>query len=144
MSNTRLIFPALAPVYARLTPIMETIMRVLAGGTLVAHGWPKIQNPMGTAEMVSGLGFAPTWFWSPALAMVEFFGGLLLALGLLTRPVAAAATVVLLVAAYFHWVPLSQGFKGAELPLIWASITAYFAMRGGNAYSVDAKLGRAF
>lgn len=144
MSNTRLIFPALAPLYAKLTPVMETVMRVLAGGLLIGHGWPKIQAPMGTAEMVAKIGFAPTWFFAPGLAIVEFFGGILLLLGLFTRPVAVAITFVLLVTVYFHWVMLGQGLKGAELSILWAAITAYFAAKGGNQYSVDNKLGRTF
>ena len=144
MSNTRLIIPALAPLYAKLTPVMETVMRVLAGGIMVTHGWPKVQAPMGTADMVAKIGFAPTWFWAPGLAVVEFFGGILLLLGLLTRPVAVAMTVVLLVTVYFHWVMLSQGLKGSELSILWAAITAYFAVKGGNQYSVDHKIGRAF
>lgn len=141
MTN-RLVIPALAPLYAKLTPVMETLMRVVAGGLMMGHGWPKIQAPMGTAEMVAKIGFAPTWFWAPGLAVAEFFGGMLLLLGLLTRPAAAALTVVLLVTVYFHWSMLGQGLKGSELSIIWATITAYFAMKGGNQYSLDHKIGR--
>ena len=144
MSTPRLIIPALAPLYAKLTPIMETLMRVAAGGILMVHGWPKIQAPMGTADMVANIGFSPVWFWAPGLAVVEFFGGLLLMLGLLTRPAAAAIAVVLSVTTYFHWVMLNEGLKGAELSIIWGTVALYFAVRGGNAYSLDSKLGRAF
>lgn len=94
--------------------------------------------------MVEGLGFFPGLLWSPLLAATEFFGGLLITLGLLTRPAAAAATIVLLVTVWFHWITLSQGYDGAEKSILWASIMAFFVIRGGKAHSVDAHIGREF
>ena len=94
--------------------------------------------------MVEGLGFYPGVFWSPLLAVTEFFGGILLALGLLTRPAAFAGMIVLLVTVWFHWVTMGQGFSGAEKSILWAAIFFYFVIRGGNRHSVDAKLGKEF
>lgn len=92
--------------------------------------------------MVSGLGFAPGWFWSILLSVTEFTGGLLLALGLLTRLAAGATTVILLVTVYFHWIVLEQGYKGAELSLIWSAVTLTFLAKGGGRFSVDRLVGR--
>lgn len=136
--------PALSPLYAALSPLAETLLRVLAGIMLAVHGWPKIQNPMGLTGMVESIGFAPSWFWAFALAITEFFGGLLLIVGLFTRPVAAAATVVLLVTVWFHWVQLGQGWKGSELSMIWAAVTFLFVARGAGRFSVDRVIGREF
>ncbi len=52
--------------------------------------------------------------------------------------------IVLLVTVYFHWIVKAEGFGGAEKSLIWAAVLFYFVIRGGNAHSVDAKLGREF
>jgi len=134
--------PALQPAYRMLAPLAETWLRVITGIALMMHGWPKIQNPMGAAGMVEGIGFHPGWLWSPLLAGTEFIGGLLLVLGLLTRVAAGAATVVLLVTVYFHWVLQSQGYSGAELSLIWSAATFYFVARGGGRYSADRLIGR--
>jgi putative oxidoreductase len=142
--RSRLIIPALRPVYASLHGGIETLLRVIAGGMLAIHGSSKIVNPFGAAEMVEGLGFYPGVFWSPLLAFTEFFGGILLALGLLTRPAAFAGMVVLLVTVWFHWVTMGQGFSGAEKSILWAAALAFFAVRGGNRHSVDARLGKAF
>ncbi|MCO6390933.1 DoxX family membrane protein [Aliihoeflea aestuarii] len=139
-----LILPRLKPVYAALNDISETLLRVVIGFALMAHGWPKIQAPLGAVQMVEGIGFYPGWFWSPALATTEFVGGFLLLIGLLTRPVALAATFVLLVTVWFHWIQLEQGYSGAELSLIWAAATFLFVVRGGNKYSVDGAIGRQF
>ena len=74
----------------------------------------------------------------------EFVGGIFIAIGLLTRPASLAAWVVLLVTAWFHWITLDQGYRGAEKSILWAAIFFYFVIRGGNRHSVDAKIGRAF
>lgn len=142
--SPRLIVPALAPFYRATGPLAEALLRVIAGFALMAHGWPKIQAPMGAAGMVEGLGFAPGWLWAPALATTEFFGGLLILLGLFTRPAAFAASIVLAVTIYAHWVVFGQGYSGAELSLIWTGVTLYFAANGGGRYSLDRLIGRQF
>lgn len=140
----RLFVPALAPVYRSGHDGVETLLRLVAGGFLVIHGAGKIVDPFGAVQMVEGLGFYPGVLWSPLLAITEFFGGFLLAIGLLTRPAAFAATIVLLVTVYFHWIQLDQGFSGAEKSLLWAAMTFYFVIRGGNRYSVDSRLKKTF
>ncbi|MFC3206074.1 DoxX family protein [Aquamicrobium soli] len=143
-SRQTLIIPALGGLYARLNDGVETLLRVIAGGFLAVHGSGKIVDPFGASEMVEGLGFYPGAFWSPLLAATEFFGGILIALGLLTRPAAFAGMIVLLVTVWFHWVTMGQGFSGAEKSLLWAAALAFFVVRGGNRHSIDARLGKAF
>ena len=75
---------------------------------------------------------------------IAIIGGILLAIGLLTRPAAFAATIVLLVTVYFHWVQFDQGFSGAEKSLLWTAMTFFFVIRGGNSQSVDARLKKTF
>lgn len=137
-----LIVPALDPLYARLAPLTQLWLRVISGVALMVHGWPKIQNPTGAADMVSGLGFAPGWLWSILLSVTEFTGGLLLAIGLLTRLAAAGTTIILLVTVYFHWIVLEQGYRGAELSLIWSAVTLTFFAKGGGRYSLDRVIGK--
>ncbi len=139
----RLLVPALGPIYGSLREGVETLLRVVAGGALVVHGAGKITDPFGNIGMVESLGFHPGVLWSPLLAATEFFGGMLIAVGLMMRPASFAAMIVLLVTVWFHWVTLGQGFAGAEKSILWAAIFAFFAVRGGNAHSVDARIGRA-
>ena len=137
-----LAIPAFGRLYASLDTVAETVLRVVAGIALVVHGAPKIADPFGSIGMVEGLGFHPGVFWSPLLSATEFFGGILLTIGLLTRPAAFATTIVLLVTVWFHWLVMDQGYAGAEKSIIWAAVTFYFVARGANRYSVDARLGR--
>lgn len=138
--KNRLLFPPLAYLYASLSGPSYFLMRLAAGVVLAIHGLPKIQDPLKNVGMVESLGFVPGALFSPLLAGTEFIGGILLAIGLLTRPAAVAATIVLLVTVYFHWVVQNQGFAGAEKSVLWAAMTFFFAMHGGGFFSVDRML----
>ncbi|MEO7939087.1 MAG: DoxX family protein [Burkholderiaceae bacterium] len=143
-SHSRLIIPVLGKFYGALDGLAHALLRIAAGAALIVHGFPKIQDPMKLVGMVESLGFQPGAVWAVALAATEFFGGILLVLGLLTRPAAIAATVVLLVTVYFHWVVQSQGWAGAEKSILWAAMTFLLFVRGGGAFSVDNRLRRQF
>lgn len=143
-SSRNLIVPALRRLYSGLHDAAETLLRVAAGGALVMHGLGKIGDPFGAAGMVEGLGFYPGEFWSLLLSCTELFGGMLIVIGLLTRPAAFAAMFVLLVTVWFHWITMGQGYSGAEKSILWAAIFFFFVIRGGNRHSVDARLGKEF
>ena len=132
-----------SPAYGRSTLAwaVHTVLRMGAGLLFMQHGAQKLfgwfggfgGQPGSTAELVSMMGLA---------GVLEFFGGLLVALGLLTRPVAAVLTL-LMVAAYFM-AHASQGAapiaNGGELALLYALVWAYFAGSGGGPYSLDARV----
>lgn len=144
VDRNRLIVPQAAPLYAGGHEGVETLLRVVAGLLLVTHGYGKIVNPFGAAGMVESLGFYPGVFWSPLLAATEFFGGILVAIGLFTRPAAFAAAIVLLVTVYFHGIVKAEGLGGAEKSILWTAIFLFFAIRGGNRHSLDARLKKTF
>lgn len=144
--SSRLIVPALGSVYGSLSEFAETILRVVAGLALVTHGFPKIMNPLGPVGLVEKLGFfpGPPEIWAVLLSCTEFFGGIFIALGLLTRPAAFAAMIALSVTIYFHWILMGEGYAGAEKSILWATIMFYFVIRGANSHSVDARIGKTF
>ncbi len=142
--SSSLFIPALGKLYGALDGVAYALMRIVAGAALMVHGWPKIQDPMKLVGMVESLGFAPGPLFAVLLAATEFIGGLLLVIGLLTRPAALAATFVLLVTVYFHWVVKSEGWGGSEKSILWAAITFLLFVRGGGAFSIDGRLRRVF
>ncbi|PRD41550.1 DoxX family protein [Phyllobacterium phragmitis] len=143
-SSKKLVIPALGGIYSSLHEFAETLLRFIGGAALVTHGYSKILDPFGAAGMVEGIGFYPGSFWSPLLSATEFFGGILLAIGLLTRPAAFATMIVLLVTVWFHWSVQGQGYSGSEKSILWSAIMFFFVIRGANSHSVDAKIGRQF
>ena len=142
--SPRLIITPLAGLYAKLHDGAETVLRVAAGLALVTHGYGKVLDPFGAIGLVEEIGFHPGAFWSPLLSFTEFFSGIFLALGFLTRPAAFAAMTILLVTVYFHWIVTGEGYEGAEKSILWAAICLFFVIRGANRWSVDARVGRQF
>ena len=152
MTQTSLILPFTRPLYDGLTPYTDVGLRLAAGLFLVPHGAQKLfgwfggYGPAATGQFFEQqMGFSNGYLMAVAAGSVEFFGGLLLALGLLTRPAAAAASALLLVALTVH---LGNGFfwteGGYEYPLLWLIVTLTFVVKGGGAYSLDRMIGKEF
>ena len=125
---------------ARATTVTLTILRVGAGLLFMQHGVQKLFGWLGgfgaegaTAPLFSQFGLA---------GVLETFGGLLIVLGLLTRPVAALLVIEMLWAYVQAHVP--QGWapmlNGGELALLYALIFALFAAMGGGRFSLDRRL----
>ena len=98
------VLPALGSVWRMLAPAAPVIVRVATGLLLVPHGAQKLfgwfggYGLTGTGEYFTSIGFEPGLFFAALVGTLEFFGGLLLAVGLLTRPVAATVLGFMLVA----------------------------------------------
>ena len=142
--DPRLLIPALGGLYRTLAPITEALIRAVAGLSLVMHGYPKLLvNPAGNAAFFEQAGFRPGMFWAILVGLTETFGGLFLAAGFLTRLVCVPILIFLATAITYHW---QFGFywnsRGFEYPLFWTIVVLHFLVRGGGAWSVDAKLGR--
>ena len=150
---TRLIIPALGPIYDRLRPYAVPLIRVATGLFLMPHGAQKLFGWFGggglegTAGFFAGkLGLEPGMFFAVLVGGTEFFGGLCLAIGFLTRIAAAGVVIQMTVAILL--VHLSNGFfwgnSGIEYPLLWGLLALAFVYRGGGEMSVDRKLGWEF
>lgn len=144
------LIPSLGRVYAVSGDLAEAGLRIAAGLFLVPHGAQKLFGAFGghgleaTGQFFgTQLGFANGWLAALGVGSVETFGGLMLAVGLLTRPVAAAIAVLLLMAATVH---IPAGFfwsdGGWEYPVLWAMVALMFVARGGGRFSADRLLGR--
>ncbi len=83
------------------------LLRVGFGIMFILHGFPKITGGvetwtwLGESMGLVGLGFAPA-FWGFMAAISEFVGGILLVLGLLTRPAALLLAFTMLIATIMH------------------------------------------
>ena len=115
-----------------------SLLRFMSGLLLLQHGTTKYLNypagPMNNASPTTMGGFA---------GILELVGGVLLIIGLFTRPVAFILSGMCAV-AYF-WAHAGRGFfpllNGGELAALYAFVFLYLAAAGGGAWSVDRSRG---
>lgn len=148
----QLIIPALAPLYDKLRGLGYPVIRLFAGIMLVPHGAQKLFGAFGGGGIQGTAGFFAKMGIEPAVPLVvlsgltEFVGGILLAIGFLTRPVAIAVFILMMVAVFK--VHLGAGFfvtkGGYEFALLWGMVALGIALRGGGPLSVDRAIGKEF
>lgn len=126
------------------------ILRLALGVILAAHGAQKLFGWFGgygleaTGQWMASVGFTPGYLMALLAGSAEFFGGIALVLGLLTRPAALVAAFTLLMAMTVH---IGNGLflsnNGYEFALILLAASLALAIQGGGTFSVDARLSRA-
>ena len=128
----------------------SVILRVVLGIVFFAHGAQKLLGWFGGPGLSGTMGMFTSYLHIPGpfafLAIVaEFFGGLGLILGFLTRIAAFGIAVNMLVAVvmvhhsygfFMNWTGSQKG-EGFEYHLLVLAITAYLMIRGAGAFSVD-------
>jgi putative oxidoreductase len=117
-------------------PMLLSVMRIMSGLLLLQHGTRKLlQFPAAQPNFVlnSMPGYA---------GCLELVGGLLLIIGLFTRPVAFILSGMCAVAYFYAHAP--RGFyptlNAGELAVLYCFAFLYMAAAGGGPWSVDAVL----
>ena len=151
-SNPGRIIPGLSAIYDCATPMTHALLRAGLGAILIPHGMQKLFGAFGGAGLngfaaiFDKIGYSPGLFWAYVVGGTEFIGGILMVIGLLTRPAAAAILIFMLNAIWFT--SNTAGFfwtkGGSEFSIILGLVALYFLCRGGGPYSVDRAIGREF
>jgi putative oxidoreductase len=119
-------------------PRALAVLRIVTGYLLIPHGTAKLfgaphQAMFDGLQLFSLMGLA---------GVLEVFGGVLIVIGLFTRPV-AFILCGFMAAAYF----MAHGSQGnvllpmlnqGELAVLWCFVFLYFVFSGAGAWSVDA------
>ncbi len=119
-----------------------TILRVVAGVIMAAHGWQKLWGLQEWRNQVAALGLPWPEVTSYLAVAGEFLGGAGLILGLFTPLAALGVSSVLVVAILSVHLPhgLFAQNNGFEHPLALLAIGVFFIARGGGPWSLDALL----
>jgi putative oxidoreductase len=120
-------------------------LRVPVGIIFMAHGAQKLfgwfggYGLEGTAGWMESIGLAPGFLMAFLAGSAEFFGGLFLILGLLTRPAAIVAALTMVVAIFT--VHISNGLfmsnNGYEFGLALLAASVSLAFSGAGSLSAD-------
>jgi putative oxidoreductase len=111
-----------------------SLLRIMSGLLLLQHGTTKYLNfPVGPMNNATPMTM------SGAAGLIELIGGVLIVIGLFTRPVAFIISGMTAV-AYFY-AHAHQGFfpilNRGELAALYCFVFLYLAAAGGGAFSLD-------
>lgn len=142
-----LIIPSLGNFYNWLAEYSYPLFRFAMGIALLPHG---LHAAFGAFKVPAVKNFAEADSWLTAsgwiyyVGQLEVFGGICIAIGLLTR-FFAVQVVILLVVAIFA-VHLPNGYfwtaRGVEWPLSWLVFFLGILIYGGGPLSVDRAIGK--
>lgn len=135
----------IANIFTSNNSVSSLVLRVPVGIILTAHGAQKLfawfggYGLEGTGQWMENIGLAPGFLMALLAGSAEFFGGLALILGALTRPAALVSAFTMVVAIFS--VHASNGLfmsnNGYEFALALLAVTAALTIQGGGKFSVD-------
>ena len=135
----------IANIFTSNNSVSSLMLRVPVGIILTAHGAQKLfawfggYGLEGTGQWMESIGLAPGFLMALLAGSAEFFGGLALILGALTRPAAlvSAFTMVVAILSVHAKNGLFMSNNGYEFALALLAATAALTIQGGGKFSVD-------
>ncbi len=116
------------------------LLRLWLGAMMMYHGFPKVfTNSAGFVEYLTKSGFPVPSVMAALAAGAEFFGGLLIIVGFLTRPAVVLVLITMLVAGLIAH--SGEPFAKQELPLTYAMLSFALFLSGSGAFSVEKAIG---
>jgi putative oxidoreductase len=118
------------------------VLRVSIATIFIRHGAQKlfVFGFAGVTGAFTQMGVPMPGVTGPFIALLEFFGGIALLLGLFTRPIAFLLACDMLGAILL--VKMGKGFSTYELEFLLLGTSAAVALAGAGAFSLDAVLDR--
>jgi putative oxidoreductase len=120
-------------------------LRLVAGLLFTAHGAQKLfawfggYGLEGTGQWMESIGLTPGYLMALMAGSAEFFGGLLLIIGFLTRPSSFVLAITMIVAIFsVHFDNgLFMSNNGYEFALTLLAISVSLILSGAGKHSVD-------
>lgn len=124
---------------ATSTDVGLLALRLFTGLALAfAHGLGKFPPSERFIAGVATMGFPVPALFAWAAAGAELIGGILLAIGLFTRPSAFLILATMATAGFIRHAP--DPFSGKEKALLFGAVALLFLLAGAGRYSVDAMM----
>ena len=118
-----------------------TMLRVVAGLMFATHGSQKLFGAFGGSPVQTG---SIMGVLMVVAGVIELAAGILIAVGLLTRPLAFLASGEMAVAFFMVHAPKGPWpiEHGGELAVLYSFVFLYVAARGAGVFSLDAILSK--
>ena len=131
--------------WTKASPQLLSILRIVAAFLFLCHGADKLFNlPAGPLTLIAS---AKLFTLAPGLAgILEFGGGLLLLLGVFSRPIAFILSGEMAFAYFMAHFPTNHVFpylNGGESAVLFCFVFLYLSAAGPGPLSVDRALRRA-
>jgi putative oxidoreductase len=129
----------IAALTARLAFLPPALARLCLGVAFIVTGWGKLHNLEQVTQFFTQLGIPFASLQAPFIAGLEFFGGILLLVGLLTRVAAALLACTMIVALLTAIVPKAEGIGdiASAIEVAYLSLFIWLAVAGPGALSLD-------
>lgn len=120
-------------------------LRLIAGILFMAHGAQKLFSWFGgyglegTGQWMESIGLTPGYLMALMAGSVEFIGGILLIIGLLTRPTSFVLAITMIVAIFTVHIDngLFMATNGYEFALTLVAISISLMFSGAGKLSLD-------
>jgi putative oxidoreductase len=128
-------------------PVLFLILRLVTGGGLAIHGYPKAKGGRVQAgQWMKSMGIPP--FTADLATVLEFLGGIFLIVGFLTPLVGLFlaiqfGSITLMKRSKMHakFIDIEHGKPTYEIDVLYALLALVFLFLGAGTYSLDHVLG---
>ena len=123
---------------------LALLVRVVVGGTLMIHGYPKLKSKEQSVNWMKSMGLpGSTAFLA---AMLEFFGGLFLVVGLIVPIVAIMfaiqfISIIIMKKIKMKAAYVSTGKPSYEIDVVYLLFSIILIVLGAGAFSIDRLIG---
>ncbi|MBI2793380.1 MAG: DoxX family protein [Ignavibacteria bacterium] len=135
MTNTRNYIASLMTA-EWLAALWPTIIRIVLGVLMIYHGGRKLFGEFDNVVAdIAEIGWPLPYIQAFATVFIEFAGGILLVVGLFTRPVAFASVVLFNIITFLYL--YVNPFPAKEKALLYLILSVYVFFMGPGKFSVD-------
>jgi putative oxidoreductase len=125
-------------------PYLALLVRVIVGGTLMIHGYPKIKSSEQSVNWMKSMGIPGAT--AVLVGILEFIGGLFLAIGLIVPVVALLfaiqfISIIVMKKSKMKGVYVSSSKPSYEVDALYLLLAIILIVLGAGALSIDGLIG---